>query len=99
MGRVLYLVSFRVREAHREAFLQAARTTLKSWWESHGVERFEVFQEVGPTGPTGRLTQAYTFPDRDAYLAMQKLDDPGAPTEPYRWLSDPEFKVLESLVP
>jgi quinol monooxygenase YgiN len=99
MGRVLYLATFRVRESHREAFLEAARSKLKPYWESHGVERFEVWNEVGPTGPTGRITQACTFADRDAYLAMQRLDDPAAPVEAYRWLSDPEFRVLELLVP
>jgi len=99
MARVLYLVTFRIGDQHRAAFLETARTTLKPYWEAHGVERFEVYAEVGPTGPTGRVTQAYHFASREAYLAMQRLDDPNMPREPYRWLFEPEFRVLDLLVP
>ena len=99
MGRVLYLATFHVRDTHREVFLVAARTKLKPWWEAHGAETFEVYQEVGPAGPTGRLTQAWTFPDRDAYLRMRSSSDAGAPTDVYRFLSEPEFRVLELIVP
>src|SRR5437870_5537667 len=99
MARVLFLVSFRVRDVHREAFLEAARTTLKPYWEQHGAERYEVYDEVGPTGPTDRVVQAYWFASREAYLAMRELSDPEAPREPYRWLFDPEFRVLDLLVP
>ena len=99
MGRVLYLITFRLRDTHRAAFLEAAERELKPYWESHGVERFEVYDEIGPTGPTGRITQAYWFPDREGYLAMQKLSDPAMPTQPYRWLFEPEYRVLDLAVP
>lgn len=98
MGRVLYLVTFRLREAHREAFLEAAKTELAPYWESHGVERFEVYDEIGPTGPTGRITQAYWFESRDAYKRMQSLNDPQMPTQPYRWLFEPEYRILDLVV-
>jgi hypothetical protein len=99
MPRVLFLVTFRVREAHRDLFLEQARTRLKTYWESHGADRYEVYDEVGPTGPTGRVTQAYWFPSREAYLAMQTLSDPDMPREPYKWLFEPQFQVLDLLVP
>jgi len=99
MARVLFLVTFRVKDANREAFLDSARTKLKPYWESHGADRYEVYAEVGPTGPTGRITQAYWFASREAYLAMQQRQDPDAPAEPYRWLFEPEFRVLDLLVP
>lgn len=99
MSRVLFLVTFRVREAHRDLFLEQARTRLKPYWESHGAERYEVYDEVGPTGPTGRITQAYWFPSREAYLAMQNLADPDMPREPYKWLFEPQFQVLDLLIP
>lgn len=99
MGRVLYLVTFRLRDTHRAAFLRAATDELKPYWEAHGVERFEVYDEIGPTGPTGRITQAYWFASRDAYLAMQRLQDPKMPTQPYKWLFEPEYHVLDLVVP
>ena len=99
MPRVLFLVTFRVRDVHRELFLEQARTRLKPYWESHGADRYEVYDEVGPTGPTGRVTQAYWFPSREAYLAMQTLADPDLPREPYRWLFEPQFQVLDLVVP
>ena len=98
MPRVLFLVTFRIKDANRDAFLESARTTLKPYWESHGAERYEVYAEVGPTGPTGRVVQAYWFPSREAYLAMQNRKDTDAPAEPYRWLFEPEFRVLDLLV-
>lgn len=98
MPQVLFLVTFKIREAHRQAFLDQANRVLKPYWESHGAERYEVYDEIGPTGPTGRVTQAYTFPTREAYLAMRNLDDPAMPREPYRWLFDPEFRILERTV-
>jgi hypothetical protein len=57
-----------------------------------------VYDEFGPTGPTGRVTQVYVFPDREAYLRMRALEDPAMPREPYRWLFAPEFRVLEHAV-
>lgn len=98
MSRVLYLVTFRIGEQHRSLFLDTAKTSLKPYWEAHGVEKFEVYDEVGPTGPTGRVTQAYHFLSREAYLAMQNLTDPDMPREPYKWLFDPEFRVLDLVV-
>ena len=99
MGRVLYLLTFRVSDLHRSLFLETARQQLKPYWESHGADRFEVYDEIGPTGPTGRVTQAYWFPSREAYLAMQNLKDPDMPREPYKWLFEPEFRVLDLVVP
>ncbi len=99
MGRVLYLVTFRVTEGHREVFLEQARTRLKPYWEAHGVDRYEVYDEVGPTGPTGRVVQAFDFASREAYQRMQTLDDPDLPREPYRWLFEPEFRVLDRVLP
>src|SRR5262245_54440257 len=99
MHRVLYLVTFKIREGNHDAFLAAARDQLKPYWESHGVERFEVYDEIGPTGPTGRVTQAYWFATREAYLAMQSHTDPAMPTAPYRWLYEPEYRVLDLVVP
>jgi len=99
MGRVLYLVTFRMKEAHRAQFLEAAAAQLKPYWEAHGVTRFEVYDEVGPTGPTGRVTQAYHFDSREAYLKMQALNDPQMPTQPYRWLFEPEYRILDLVVP
>ena len=99
MARVLFLVTFRVREAHRDLFLEQARTRLKPYWESHGADRYEVYDEVGPTGPTGRVTQAYWFASREAYLAMQNLSDPDVPREPYKWLFEPQFQVLDLIIP
>jgi quinol monooxygenase YgiN len=96
MARVLTLATFRVKPEHREAFLEAARAELKPYWEAHGVERFEVYAEIGPTGPTGRVTQVCHFPSREAYLALQAHQDPAAPVAPYRWLSEPQFQVLEA---
>lgn len=99
MGRVLYLVSFRLHDRHRAAFLEAAEKELKPYWERHGVERFEVYDEVSPAGPTGRITQAYHFASREAYLAMQRLQDPAMPAQPYKWLFEPEYRVLDLVVP
>ena len=99
MPRVLFLVTFRVRDVHRELFLEQARTRLKPYWETHGADRYEVYDEIGPTGPTGRVTQAYWFPSREAYLAMQNLADPEMPREPYKWLFEPQFQVLDLVVP
>lgn len=99
MGRVLYLVTFRLRDTHRAAFLEAATKELKPYWEGHGVDRFEVYDEIGPTGPTGRITQAYHFASREAYLAMQRLQDPKMPTQPYKWLFEPEYHVFDLVIP
>lgn len=99
MGRVLYLLTFRVSDAHRAVFLEQARTRLKPYWESHGAESYEVYDEVGPTGPTGRVVQAFRFADREAYLRMQALDDADMPREPYKWLFEPEYRVLDLVVP
>ena len=63
------------------------------------MDRFEVYDEIGPTGPTGRITQAYWFASRDAYLAMQRLQDPQMPTQPYKWLFEPEYHVFDLVIP
>lgn len=99
MGRVLYLLTFRVSGGRREVFLEQARTRLKPYWESHGVQSYEVYDEIGPTGPTGRVVQAFQFADREAYLRMQALEDPDMPREPYKWLFEPEYRVLDRILP
>ena len=45
------------------------------------------------------MTQAYHFDSREAYLTMQALNDPQMPTQPYRWLFEPEYRILDLVVP
>jgi hypothetical protein len=97
MAKVLSLVTFSIEARHREEFLQRAREELKPYWESHGSERYEVYEEVGPTGPTGRLVEVNLLPDREAYLAMSRFvrtagDLPGVA---YRHTREPQFQVME----
>jgi hypothetical protein len=100
MAHVLSIVAFRCKEAYRDAFLKSAREILKPFWESHGSESYEVYAEIGPTGPTGRIVEVHRLKDREAYARMSEYvrtvkDLPG---EPYRFLHEPEFRVLEARV-
>jgi quinol monooxygenase YgiN len=100
MPPVLSMVAFRCHDDHRDAFLAAARKVLKPFWESKGSSRYEVYAEIGPTGPTGRVVEVNHFPDRDAY---QRLSDwvrtaTDLPAAEYRHLYEPEFHVLEQRV-
>jgi hypothetical protein len=100
MPRVMSIVSFHVREEHREPFLKAAAEVLKPYWESHGSSRYEVYAEAGPTGPTGRVVEVNHFPDREAYLrlseGMQGATD--VPAWAYRHLYEPTYQILEARV-
>jgi hypothetical protein len=70
---------------------------LKTYWESRGSERYEVYEEMGPTGPTGRLVELHVLKDREAYHAMtahvRRAND--VPAVPYRHATDPQFQVME----
>ena len=45
------------------------------------------------------MVQAFQFADREAYLRMQALEDPDMPREPYKWLFEPEYRVLDRILP
>jgi hypothetical protein len=100
MARVISIVSFHVREEHRDVFLETASRVLKPYWEANGSERYEVYAEVGPTGPTGRVVEVHHFRDRDAYLqrsqGMKAVSD--VPAYAYRHLYEPSFQILEQRV-
>ncbi len=97
MARVLSLVTFRIDPRHREEFLRRAREQLKPYWEAHGSERYEVYEEMGPTGPTGRLVEVNLLADRAAYLAMSQhvKSAQDLPSAPYRLVREPTFQVME----
>lgn len=97
MARVLSLVTFSIDSCHREEFLRRAQEELKPFWESNGSARYEVYEEVGPTGPTGRLVELNELPDREAYLKMSAFvrDANKLPEIPYRVIREPQFQVLE----
>ena len=97
MPRVLSLVTFSVESCHRDEFLQRAATELKAYWEAHGSERYEVYEEMGPTGPTGRMVELNVLKDRDAYQALTKYVRTAGdlPAVAYRHVSDPQFQVME----
>jgi|SRR5687768_5775182 quinol monooxygenase YgiN len=100
MARVISIVSFHCREEHRDLFLQTAATVLKPYWESHGSDRYEVYAEVGPTGPTGRVVEVNHFRDREAYRRLSEgaRDEPDVPSYAYRHLYEPTFQILEQRV-
>ncbi|MFM8980481.1 MAG: hypothetical protein ACKOSS_08470 [Planctomycetia bacterium] len=97
MSRVLSLVTFRIESCHRDEFLRRAQAELKPYWESHGSERYEVYEEMGPTGPTGRLVELNIVKDREAYHAMtlhvRTAHD--LPAVAYRHVTDPQYQVME----
>src|SRR5438876_328414 len=100
MSHVISLVAFQCRDDHRDAFLKEARDVLKAYWESRGSDRYEVYAEIGPTGPTGRVVEVNHFRDREAYERMSAhvRAAKDLPAAPYRFLFEPEFQVLEQRV-
>lgn len=97
MSRVLSLVTFTIEACHKDEFLRRARQELKPYWESHGSERYEVYEEMGPTGPTGRLVELNILPDRDAYqrMTLHVRTAQDLPAVAYRHVSEPQFQVME----
>ncbi len=97
MSRVLSLVTFHIEACHKDEFLRRAREQLKPYWESRGSERYEVYEEVGPTGPTGRLVELNVLRDREAYLELSQhvRSAQDLPALPYRHVRDPNFQVME----
>jgi hypothetical protein len=97
MARVLSLVTFSIDSHHRDEFLRRAAGELKRYWEARGSERYEVYEEMGPTGPTGRLVELNLLPDRDAYRKMTEhvraAND--LPATAYRHVTSPQFQVME----
>jgi quinol monooxygenase YgiN len=100
MGRVMSIVSFHVRDEHRETFLETAAKILKPYWEAHGSDRYEVYAEVGPTGPTGRVVEVNHFRDRDAYRRLSEgmKGATDVPAHAYRHLYEPTYQILEHRV-
>ena len=96
MSRVLSLVSFSIEACHKEEFLLRARE-LKTYWEAHGSERYEVYEEMGPTGPTGRLVELHILADRDAYqrMTLHVRTATDLPAVAYRHVTEPQFQVME----
>ena len=97
MARVLSLVTFTIDACHRDEFLRRAKEELKPFWEARGSERYEVYEEMGPTGPTGRLVEVNLLEDRAAYAAMSQFvrEAQDLPAVPYRHVRDPKFQVME----
>ncbi len=97
MPRVVSLVTFSIAACHREEFLRRARDELKPYWESHGSTCYEIYEEMGPTGPTGRLVEVNVLPDRNAYTEMSRFvrESGSLPEIAYRHVSDPQFQVME----
>lgn len=97
MTRVLSLVTFSIDDCHREEFLTRAGRELKAYWEAHGSERYEIYEEMGPTGPTGRLVELNLCRDRAAYHALTQhvrtAND--LPSVAYRHVTNPQFQVME----
>lgn len=97
MARVLSLVTFTLSGCQRDDFYERARTQLKPYWEAHGSERYEIYEEMGPTGPTGRLVELNILPDREAYLKMSDYvrQAQDLPDVAYRHVREPHFQVME----
>jgi hypothetical protein len=97
MPKVLSLVTFSIDARHRAEFLARAAKELKPYWEGRGSERYEVYEEVGPAGPTGRLVEVNVLPDREAYQAMSKQVKLARdlPEQAYRHVVEPHFQVME----
>jgi hypothetical protein len=97
MPKVLSLVTFDLEACHRDEFLERARTSLKAYWEARGSERYEVYEEMGPAGPTGRLVEVNLLPDAETYQAMSRLVRTAndLPSLAYRHVREPHFQVLE----
>lgn len=97
MATVLSLVTFSIESCHREEFLRRAQSELKAFWEQHGSASYEVYEEMGPNGPTGRLVEAHVLPDREAYHAMTQFvrEGGGLPEVAYRHVREASFQVME----
>ncbi len=97
MSRVLSLVTFSVEACHQEEFLRRAKEQLKPFWEARGSERYEVYAEMGPTGPTGRLVEMNVLENREVYAKMSEYvrEANDLPEVPYRHVTKPEFQILE----
>jgi len=98
MAHVLSLVTFDVEACHREAFLRRAREELKPYWEAHGSARYEVFAEMGPAGPTGRLVEVNLLESPEAYKRLtEHVRTAGdIPASVYALVSNPHFQVMEA---
>ena len=97
MTKVVSLVTFRLDGCEQPEFLERARTELRPYWEQQGSLGYEVYAEMGPTGPTGRLVEMNILPDREAYVRMsahvrEAADLPGAA---YQHVREPHFQVME----
>ena len=97
MARVLSLVTFSIDACHRDEFLRRAKEQLKPFWESKGSSRYEVYEEMGPTGPTGRLVELNVLEDRETYQKMSAFvrEASDLPDVPYRHVREPQFQVME----
>ena len=97
MARVLSLVTFSIEPCHHDEFLRRASEELKPFWEARGSSRYEVYAEMGPTGPTGRLVEVNELPSRESYLEMSRFVREGAnmPDVAYRHVHDAQFQILE----
>jgi quinol monooxygenase YgiN len=97
MPRVLSLVTFSIEASHRAEFLKRAVEELRPYWHAHGVERYDVYEEMGPSGPTGRLVEVYVLPDAEAYQRMTQhvRTAQDLPNRAYRLVREPQFQVLE----
>ena len=97
MSHVLSLVTFSIEPCHKDEFLRRAREELRPYWESHGSERYEVYEEMGPSGPTGRLVELNVLKDRTAYAEMSRFvrESGTLPEIAYRHVASPQFQVME----
>jgi hypothetical protein len=97
MPQVMSLVTFSIEPRHRAEFLRRAAEELRPYWQSHGAVRYEVYEEMGPAGPTGRVVEVSVLPDRGAYLAMSRhvrtAND--LPARAYALVHEPQFQVME----
>lgn len=97
MARVLSLVTFSIESCQKDEFLRRAHEQLKPYWEAHGSERYEVYEEMSPAGPTGRLVEVNVLRDRDAYTEMSRFvrESGTLPEVAYRHVKEPQFQVME----
>lgn len=97
MSRVLSLLTFSIESCHKDEFLRRAEEELRPYWQANGSERYEVYAEMGPNGPTGRLVELNILKDREAYQAMtQHVRTAGSlPNIAYRHAREPQFQVME----
>ena len=98
MAHVLSLVTFEIDARHREAFLDRAREELRPYWEARGSKRYEVYEEMGPAGPSGRLVEVNLLEDAaaDRSMTAHVREAQDLPASAYRWVRKPRFQVMES---